>query len=202
MIRRLCHDQTASSAVEFAVVLPLLLVLLLGLIDTGRFLWTWNRAEKATQMGARFAVVTNYVEPGLNTSYVGVGGLTQGDTIPASAFGKIICTSSGCSCDTTPCPALGTANTTAFDAVVARMHAYMPEITAANVKVEYSTSGLGYAGNPSGPDIAPLVTVKIGEQPTTALQFVPLSSFLLFSINMQPFTTTLTAEDLSGAVSN
>lgn len=202
MMRRLCLDRTASSAVEFAVVLPLLLVLLLGIIDTGRFLWTWNRAEKATQMGARFAVVTNYITPGLNSSYIGVGGLTQGDTIPASAFGKIVCTSSGCSCDTTPCPTLGAANTTAFNAVVARMHAYMPEITAANVKVEYSTSGLGYAGNPSGPDLAPLVTVKIGDPPTTALQFVPLTGFLLFSINLQTFTTTLTAEDLSGAVSN
>jgi hypothetical protein len=197
MIRRLCLDRTGSSAVEFAAVLPLLLVLLLGIIDTGRFLWTYNRAEKATQMGARFAVVTNYISPALNSSYVGVDGLTQGDPIPASEFGKITCTSSGCSCSTTPCPTLGTADTTAFDALVARVHAYMPEVTADNVTLEYSTSGLGYAGNPSGPDIAPLVTVKI-----TGLQFTPLTSFLLFTISMQTFTASLTAEDLSGAVSN
>jgi len=197
MIRRLFLDRTASSAVEFAAVLPLLLVLLLGIIDTGRFLWTYNRAEKATQMGARFAVVTNYVSPAISSSYVGVDGLTQGDAIPASEFGKITCTSSGCSCATTPCPTLGTADTTAFNALVARIHAYMPEVTADNVTLEYSTSGLGYAGNPSGPDIAPLVTVKI-----TGLQFTPLTSFLLFTIDMQTFTASLTAEDLSGAVSN
>jgi Flp pilus assembly protein TadG len=40
MIRRLLQDRSGSSAAEFAMVLPLLLVLLFGLIDTGRFLLT------------------------------------------------------------------------------------------------------------------------------------------------------------------
>jgi hypothetical protein len=95
MMRRLLLDRTAASAAEFALVLPLLLVLLLGMIDVGRWLWTYNQGEKGVQLGARFAVVTNPLTSGLNSSYLGVGGLTQGDAIPASDFGKITCTGAG-----------------------------------------------------------------------------------------------------------
>jgi hypothetical protein len=81
------------------------------------------------------------------------------------------------------------------------MRLFLPQLTAANLTVEYSPSGLGYAGNPNGPDLSPLVTVKIGA-PATPLPFTPITSFLLTTMNMPSFTTTLTAEDLSGADSN
>ena len=55
-MRRLLRDRTGSGAAEFSLVLPLLILLLLGMIDTGRYMWEYNRAEKATQMGARFSV--------------------------------------------------------------------------------------------------------------------------------------------------
>ena len=199
-LRKLSLDQSGSSAVEFALVLPLLLLLMFGVIDAGRWIWTYNQAEKATQMGARAAIVTDMISPGISTSYIGVAGLTQGDVIPASAFGKITCNSTGCTCTTSPCPTLGTANTTAFNAVVTKMKYFLPSVTAANVTVEYSSSGLGYAGSPVLPDLSPMVTVKIGAP--TALQFRPLTTLAIASVNMPSFTTTLSAEDLSGAVSN
>ena len=96
MIRRLRLDRTGSSAAEFALVLPLLILFLFGIIDGGRYLWETNKAEKATQVGARVAVVTNILSSGLSQNYVGVGGLTQGDLIPASALGKMTCRSAGC----------------------------------------------------------------------------------------------------------
>ena len=65
---RLLSDQTASTAAEFAMVLPLLLLLMIGLVEAGRFMWTCNRAEKATQMGARYAVATDIVPAGLDRS--------------------------------------------------------------------------------------------------------------------------------------
>ena len=55
----LLRDRSAASAAEFALVLPLLLLFLFGIIDAGRFMWEYNRAEKATQVGARVAVVTD-----------------------------------------------------------------------------------------------------------------------------------------------
>jgi hypothetical protein len=45
-----------------------------------------------------------------------------------------------------------------------------------------------------------LVTVKIGTP--TALQFRPITAFLLAAMNMPTFTTSLTAEDLRGSDSN
>ena len=200
-IRKIAHNQSGSTAAEFALVLPLLMVLLFGIIDAGRWIWTYNEAEKATQMGARMAIVTDFIAPGIGTSFVGTGGLTQGDTIPASQFGKITCdTTNGCVCTTSPCPTVGTLNSTAFNNVVTRMKYFLPSLTAANVTIEYSSSGLGYAGSPILPDLSPLVTVKIGTP--TALQFRPLTTFTIASVNMPPFTTTLSAEDLSGSQSN
>ena len=71
-------------------------------------------------------------------------------------------------------------------------------INNANVMVEYSNVGLGYAGDPHGPDVAPLVTVRL-----TGLTFKPLSG-LLFGVNvpMPDFRASLTVEDGSGTVSN
>jgi hypothetical protein len=209
MIGKLLRDRSAASAAEFALVLPLLLLFIFGIIDAGRWIWTYNQAEKATQMGARMAVVVTPISPGVASSYLGVDGLTQGDLIPASEFGKITCTGSGsgagttasCTCTTNPCPTLGTAVPLSFQKIVERMKLFLPQVTASNVVVEYTSSGLGYAGNPNGPDISPLVTVKIGA-PATAVQFVPVTSLLLASLNMPSFTTTLTAEDLSGSQSN
>jgi hypothetical protein len=197
MIRRLFLDRSAASAAEFALVLPLLLLLLFGIIDGGRWMWTYNRAEKATQMGARFAVVAYPVTDGIDSSYIGVNGLTQGDLIPASDFGTIRCTNSACSCTIAPCPSLGTFSATNFDNIVDRMKLFLPDINYSNVTVEYSSSGLGYAGNPNGADLSPLVTVKLSD-----LQFTPITTLMLATLTMPSFTTSLTAEDLTGSQSN
>jgi hypothetical protein len=65
------------------------------------------------------------------------------------------------------------------------------------VTVEYRGSGIGFAGDPNPPEAVPLVTVKLN-----GLTFQPLSTFLFASIPMPSFSTTLTAEDLSGTTSN
>lgn len=194
-MRDLGRNQAGSSAAEFALVLPLLLLLLFGIIDAGRWMWVYNEAEKATQMGARMAVVTNYVSSSIGTSYVGScsPALTQGDVIPADCFSTITCTSTGCD--------NGTKNDAAFTNVVNRMKLFLPNLDEKNVTIQYSASGLGYAGSPVLPDVSPLVTVKIGA-PATPLVFTPITSLALVSMNMPSFTTTLSAEDLSGAVSN
>ena len=202
-IRRLVRDGSASSSAEFALVLPLLIMFLLGTIDVGRLLWTWNKAEKATQIGVRYAVATDMVPSGLqNYSFVVSGGLTQGDAIPLSSFGGVTCTSTSCTCSGSNCPASWTTspNMIAFNAIVARMQKFLPELTAAGVQVSYANSGLGYAGDPNGSDVAPLITVSI--RPNT-VTFRPIT-FALFktTFNLPSFSAALTMEDGQGTVSN
>ena len=199
------RDTSGATAAEFTLVLPLLLILLFGIIDGGRFLWESNRAEKATQVGVRMAVVTNVLAPGLvSEDYTGkvVGGVTikAGDPIPAGALGIIQCKNSGgCTCKTAPCPSsLGTMDSATFGKVVARMTAIDPNITADNVVVSYSGSGLGTAGDggSTSMDMSPLVTVEL-----TGVKFVPVTSLLLASMTLPSFKSTLTAEDASGQYS-
>lgn len=197
MKRSLVTDRRGSGAAEFALVLPLLILLLFGVIDAGRFLWEMNRAEKATAAGAREAVVTDVIPGGLYIyDYVGFGGLTQGDVIPASAFGSITCDSVVCT-PTGTTPPVGTFNTVSFNRIVTRMTGLNGNITAAKVRITYSGSGLGYAGDPNGMDVSPLVTVSL-----TGMTFDPLILFGMVAFSMPDFRTTLTAEDSAGIQSN
>jgi Flp pilus assembly protein TadG len=55
--RRRPQRQAGVVAVEVALVMPLLCLLLFGIVEMGRLLWTWNAAVEATRLGARLAVV-------------------------------------------------------------------------------------------------------------------------------------------------
>ena len=57
MTRRRPQRQAGVVAVEVALVMPLLCLLLFGIVEMGRLLWTWNAAVEATRLGARLAVV-------------------------------------------------------------------------------------------------------------------------------------------------
>lgn len=46
-----------ATMVEFALVLLLLLMFLLGILDFARLLYTWNAAAEVTRAGARYAAV-------------------------------------------------------------------------------------------------------------------------------------------------
>lgn len=48
--------------VEFALVASLFFTVLLGVIEMGRLLWTWNAAVEATRYGARLAVVCDITD--------------------------------------------------------------------------------------------------------------------------------------------
>jgi hypothetical protein len=195
------RDTRAAAGAEFALVLPVLLIFLFSIIDGGRFLWEVNQAEKATQAGVRVAAVTDMVPGGfVGYSYVGrtVGGvtLTQGDRIPAAALENVTCTRTACTC-TGSCPPVGTINSAAFDRIVTRMQSLYPQVTANNVLVEYSGSGLGFAGDPNGMDIVPIVSVRL-----TGLQFRPVTTLSLATVNLPSIRSSLTAEDSAGVQSN
>ncbi len=204
-MKRACRflaDERGASAAEFALVVPLLLLLLLGTIDVGLYAWTINQQEKATQMGARWAAATDLVPSGLITHSFAVNEPTpvpQGSTVGADKFPGVSCTQASCSCKTGgTCNFPLTANSTAFTSIVSRMQTFRSDITAANVVVDYDWSGLGYSGDPNGPDVAPFITVRLQD-----MTYQPITLLLFDAAVTLPQTPyTLTAEDGSGTYSN
>jgi hypothetical protein len=186
----LARNQQGASAAEFAMVLPLLLLLLFGIIDVGRYLWTLNRVEKATQMGARYAVVSDPVANVINTDFVGNPySIPGGDPVPLATFGSAVCLNSGNCTVTGSASGVSGRNAAAFTAIVTWMKKFSPEIQPANVRITYENIGLGYSGDPTGPDVTPLTTVEIRN-----LTFRPS---ILFggTISLPTIKASLTLED-------
>jgi Flp pilus assembly protein TadG len=65
------HRQRGVAAVEFALVCTVFFTMLLGVVEMGRLLWTWNAATEATRLGARLAVVCDMNEPNIKTQMIG-----------------------------------------------------------------------------------------------------------------------------------
>jgi hypothetical protein len=207
VLARLAKDPRAAVGAEFALITPILILFLLGIVDVGRMMWTWNRAEKAAQMGVRYAAVTDMADTvdedgiandaGLWTyDFYTSDNIARGETIPEANFGSATCTADGCTCvpDTLPCGAAATG----FTNTVARMRAIMPEIQAQNVTIEYSYSGLGYSGDPYGPDINPLITIRLSD-----VKFQPILGYVFgLELTLPSFASTLSMEDGRWAISN
>jgi hypothetical protein len=176
------------------------------MIDVGRYMWSINQLEKATQVGARWAVVTDMIPGGLATANYGLT-LGQGAPIPPSSFGAAQCNDPAgtvtCSCKTDPCPTLTPVNAAdpvtgdkPFDKLAGRMRQIAPIIDNSNIIITYTNSGLGYAGDPNGPDVAPIVTVT-----AQSVSFTPLI-FFGFKTTLPTESASMTLEDASGTTSN
>lgn len=196
--RRYLADHTGAVAVEFALVSLLFISLMLGALDMARLMWELNSAKAATRAAARLAVVS---EPAAATfvdfdATVSPYNLTPGDPIPtsgASAPPTITCTSSGCS--------TGTLNNASFNALIDVMQAHYGRVASDNVVIEYKPVGLGFAGNPYGPDVEPLVTVRLCRTAAdVALGCTPIefSPGVLQALGFAPFDMPAVASSLSG----
>lgn len=202
-LRAFLANRSGAAAAEFALVLPIALLFFFGILDVGRYVWSMNELEKAVQMGTRYAVATKVVADGLRgNDYIGTtcgsATLKPGDPICKEALGTISCTRTACTCPTAPCPTTLTSDAAAFDAIVARMSVVAPFIQSGNVRVNYSGSGLGYAGDPATEDdgaaIAPIVTVEV--------QSLTIRLMLLLggAVQLPSFSYSQTLEDGDGTV--
>lgn len=199
LLTRLRRDERGGTAVEYALVFGLMILVTLGTIEVGMMLWQWNSAEKATQAGVRHAIVHDLVAPGLR--FVGSEPLSGGDygdwcrdrtngTVNADCrFDPVVCSDTGCA------GGYGY-DGAAFTAIVRRMQAMFPLVEPANVEIVYAFSGLGFIGRPGGQPM--MVTVR--------LRAMRYDSFLLdvFSglpdlIPMPGFAATLVGEDMNNS---
>ena len=190
VLRDLIRNRHGTTSVEFALIVTVLFLIIFGIIDMARLMWVVNSAAKATHWGARYAVVSDTVPSALADFDCLPATVGNGEPCPVSALSPnpVICTASGCN-------GYGPMDTAAFNAVVTRMQAIHSAIQASNVQVEYRHVGLGFSGNPYGPDIVPTVTVKLQGM---VFNLVTPGLSALVSVPLPEFRTTLTGEDLSG----
>ena len=203
-LRNLAAQENGASMVEMTLVIGLLLILTLGFVDFGYALYQWNQASKAVQIGARLATVSNPVASNLGIIVAGFNsGVAAGDpsqpysfrcdgstatctggaTYSAANMNRIIFGSDG-NCG----PPFGTGARGMCD-----IFSRNPNLSPANVVIEYTYSGLGYASRPGGP----VPTVRV-ELQNLDFDFFFLAGLLGFGqIQIPPMTGTITGEDLS-----
>ena len=218
-LRTLWRDPTAAGAAEFALILPVALLFLLGLIDVGRYGWAYNQLEKATQIGARWAAATTLIPGGetstnglYNYSFAVLGGVPQGTVVPRNKFPGVTCAvpdnsingNAVCTCKTSfgSCAFDVTADQTAFTALHNRMAQIYPGIAKNQFRIDYDWSGLGYSGDPNGADVQPLITVSMKGSESTNRKRFPLWFMLGRTVPMPSAYYTITAEDLRGNYSH
>ena len=76
--------QRGVAAVEFALVCAVFFTMLLGVVEMGRLLWTWNAATEATRLGARVAAVCDINEAHIKTQMI--------ERLPSLTTGNIVVT--------------------------------------------------------------------------------------------------------------
>ena len=187
-LRAFRHRQHGASAAEFAMVVMVFVVFTFAIVDFGRLLWTWTQAAKATQLGARAAVVNNIVATGLQ-DFDGLVCGGNGLPVPVAclAGNPTVCTNAACNF-------YGPVDAAAFTTILTPMQGIFGQIQPTNVVVEYEHIGLGYIGNPFGGDIVPMVTVRLQNM---VFEFITPGFSGLVNINMPGFATTLTGEDFA-----
>src|SRR5215469_16336625 len=213
--RQLLADVHGATAVEFAIIASLPLMLTFGILEFGLGWYDYNMGAAAAQRAVRYAVQSDPVAEFFNPfgGYNGVldGGFAAGANLTLSNLPEfeVDCTGSGsgssvtasCTCPST-CPSVTTesggfivtsASNTAFQNILTVVQSIYPTAQASNLEVDYKHIGLGFAGS-SGVNVIPQVTVKLKG---LTYNFVALAAFGFDSITMPNFQSTLIAEDLS-----
>lgn len=203
--RSFSRDESGTTLVEFAIVMPIFLLILFGLIDFGRMGFEYVMANKAVQLATRVAVTRPPACPGVVT--INTRG-TAVFTVPPT-FGTNC--RAGANICAAPVPVIcngNMANPTVAE-IWGGVSALMPAgATAANLSFSYRyTPELGFLGGP----YVPMVTVEISHPtPSSRLRFqfvTPLAALAALagspgsglpgSLPFPALSVTLPAEDLA-----
>jgi len=210
--RRFLRCQRGSTIIEFAMVFMLLMMVTFGIVDFGLAFWEQNMAQKGVYQGARAAVQSDPVAPVINSYSAVEDGLSAGQSLDLATLPAftIRCVEGSCTCSGAGCGTIGTPgyDSAAFNAILqaARLEdpdcagqsgctASFAKLQGANLYVEYTHVGQGFAGRP-GSDIVPMVTVGVQN---LGYDFLVLDAF---GFGRMPFASTLVtlpAEDLDSS---
>ncbi len=156
ILRRFRRDESGTTLVELAILIPLFLLIFFALIDFGRMGAEYVMADKAMQLASRLAVVRLPACPGVPVSYTR-GAVPPGSMPPrfgtSCAAGGSICANPG----TITCA--GVAGDPTSDEIWTAIAPLMPQGSdVGNLSFSYGyDQNLGFLGGP----YVPVVTVEI-----------------------------------------
>lgn len=198
--RAFAYNQAGTTIVEFAIVLPIFLLLLFALIDFGRLGFEYVMADKGVQLAARLAIARGPACPGVPT--VNARGTVASGAVPPY-FGTNCRTAATVCANPGTITCVGNVSNATVAEIWTAISPLMPVgSTAANLRFTYAFDGnLGFLGGP----YEPMVTVQVA---SLTFQFVtPLSALAALagdpgntlpgSLPFPPMTVSLPAEDLA-----
>ncbi len=115
-LQRLWADMRGATAVEFAMLFPIVIFFVLTLLEFGLIIYEYHLISEATRRGVRYVVVKEGIEEPL----LSLTGLVAADKT---------CTGAGC-------------NATPFGTMLLDMQTILPDLVASNVTLTYSDTGL------------------------------------------------------------
>lgn len=197
---RFGSDTSGTTMVEFAIVLPIFLLLLFGLIEFGRMGFEYVFANKGVQMAARIAVARPPACP--DVPAINARGPVAEGTVPP-IFGTNCRAGTDICASPAPIVCAGDDTNATASEIWATIRPLMPtDATIENLRFTYTyTSELGFLGGP----YVPMVTVEVQDlnfrfiTPLGALAAVAGApdSDLPGTLPFPGFGTTLPAEDLN-----
>ncbi len=196
-LSRFLRDDRGVTAVETAVLAPLLFTTVLSLFDVGLYVWRWNEAVQAARIGVRIAIVSDPVSSDLSTmTGLEVSGVEPGE--PAGAYERV-CSASAATCvGGVYSPAAMNRlfyGVQGSDCVAGSPRAQrgmcdvLTGLNLSNITVSYRHSGVDTAGTAGS--LRPLVSVRISGARANLVLFGRLLPATLPTTEM-----TMLAEDL------
>jgi Flp pilus assembly protein TadG len=205
--RRFLRDEQGATVVELAIVIPLLMLLMFGLLDYGRLFWIEAMAQKATSIAARTAAVRPPVCSGVPET-IGLAASAPNDG--TVKFGTLCRAGGICASGGTQTCALDTATASGLE-IWNRIAPLMPPgSTAANVQISYSFDGrIGFLGGPYSPVVtAELVNLTfrfaspLGSLGALAASDASVSAALSNTVPLPNMSVSMPGEDLASGASN
>ena len=190
------RDARGATAVEMAVLAPLLFVALLSTIDLGMYVWRWNQAVQAVRIGVRIAAVSDPVSSDLTTMTGVETDVDPGG--PAGAYERVCSAATGaCTGGVYDIAAMrrifygiqGQACEEASTRSERGMCDVLLGLNLSNITVSYRSSGVDSVGTAGS--LRPLVSVRIAGARANLVLFGRILPATLPATEM-----TMLAEDL------